>query len=55
MSIVVLAVSFALVIPFSTWRWVHWTPPFWMVVPVAALGVWLLVRELAQLDAGRRV
>ena len=55
MSVVVFAVSFALMIPLSARFRVRWTPPFWLVVPVAALGVWLLVVELAQLDAGRRV
>jgi len=54
MSVVVFAVSFALMIPLSARFWVRWRPPFWLVVPVAALGVWLLVVELAQLDAGRR-
>jgi hypothetical protein len=55
MSIVLFVVSLALMIPLGAHFWVHWTPPIWLVVPVAALGVWLLVRELAQLDAGRRV
>ncbi len=53
MSIVVFAVSFALMIPLWTPFWVHWAPPFWLIVPVATLGVWLLVRELAELEVSK--
>ena len=55
MSMVVFAVSFAMVIPFSIRNWVRWAAPFWLVVPVAALGCWLLVREVAELESDGRV
>jgi hypothetical protein len=51
----VSAVSFALMIPFSIRTWVQWAAPFWVVVPVAALGFWLLVREVAELENDGRV
>ena len=55
MGIAVCALSFAMVIPFSIRTWVRWTAPFWVVRPVAALGAWLLVRELAELERDGRV
>jgi hypothetical protein len=54
-SIAVCALSFAMVIPFSIRTWVHWAAPFWLVVPVVALGFWLLVREVAELENDGRV
>jgi hypothetical protein len=55
MSMVVFAVSFAMVFPFWSRNWVRWASPFWVVVPVAALSAWLLVRELAELESDGRV
>jgi hypothetical protein len=54
-SMVVFALSFAMVMPFWNRNWVHWAAPFCLVVPVAALGFWLLVREVAGLESDGRV